>query len=295
MNKSALTLVLALAGVTALSGCVPQSEYDQLLQIIRTQEETNFGLRARIQALQDELAALRGGASAEEAKELAFKQRIAELEQQITALQAALAKAEADLIDAISGTGLEGIDVQLASKLEALARANPELMEWDETRNMIRLRSDLTFGSGSIELRPAAADALAKLADVLKDPTAEPYEVRIVGHTDNVRVRARPGRRFNNNWELSAFRAIAVKDAFTRKGISNGRLSIAGYGEHQPVVPNGPRGAEANRRVEIFLVPLVKPTVSEEAAEQAPAAPAAAGAVEAGDAPTAPEPVEFTK
>jgi chemotaxis protein MotB len=59
-----------------------------------------------------------------------------------------------------------------------------------------------------------------------------------------------------------------------RAGVPADRMSIAGYGDQQPVVQNGPRGAEANRRVEIYLVPMPQ--------GRSVPAPAAAPAPEAG-------------
>jgi len=43
-------------------------------------------------------------------------------------------------------------------------------------------------------------------------------------------------------------------------GIEPVRIMVAGYGEFRPVVPNGSNGAAANRRVEVFLLPM--PTLS---------------------------------
>jgi len=50
-----------------------------------------------------------------------------------------------------------------------------------------------------------------------------------------------------------------VKDVLQNAGVSPTRMSVAGYGEYRPIVPNGPGGAEANRRVEIFLVERTTP------------------------------------
>lgn len=296
-----LILLLAVGSLLGTTGCVSQSENDDLLKVNRTLEENNLQLRNRLRGLQEERDQLLATLNEDQSAEMSKQRRIGELEAQIKELQDALAAAEQALTGMAADTGLGALDPRLAGQLEELAAQNPDLMEWDENRNMIRLRSDLTFGSGSITVKPEARQALGQLAQVLKQPAAEPYEVRVVGHTDNVPVTQRPGRRFTNNWELSAFRAISVKDVFREQGISNGRMSIAGYGEFQPVTTNGPRGSEANRRVEIFLVPQRKSSVAPEPAEDTtePAVvdePMEDGGVEAGDPtdPTElPDPVEF--
>lgn len=289
-------LIPALLITALLTGCVAQTEVDNLRSVNRTLEESNLDLKARIAELEAELELLRNSATLSASDEAAYRSRIAKLEEKIAQLEAALATAEAEIARLAADTTLT-IDPRVASQLEALAKANPDLMSWDEARGMIRLRSDLTFDLGSTTVKAPAVAALGQLATVLKDPAAAQYEVRIVGHTDNVKVAARTGRRFQNNWELSAFRAISVKDVFEKQGIGLDRMSIAGYGQYQPIVANGSRGAEANRRVEIYLVTRVAPAAAVPAPEApaAPAAPANAGAVEAMPAPSAPaaNPAEF--
>ena len=57
------------------------------------------------------------------------------------------------------------------------------------------------------------------------------------------------------------------------------RGQVAGYGEYRPIVPNAAKGgAEQNRRVEIFLVPMPDHLTPVDA-------PAAANAERAGDEP----------
>ena len=66
-------------------------------------------------------------------------------------------------------------------------------------------------------------------------------------------------------------------------------MSVAGYGEFRPVEPNGPRGSEANRRVEIFLVAMPSDendsTKASSPAETSTPAPAPADTVVPMDSP----------
>src|SRR5262249_1394324 len=58
------------------------------------------------------------------------------------------------------------------------------------------------------------------------------------------------------NWHLSAGRAIAVEGVLEKAGVQPVRMGVAGHSEYRPVVSNPAKGgAEANRRVEIYLVP----------------------------------------
>ena len=84
---------------------------------------------------------------------------------------------------------------------------------------------------------------------------ARDFDVMIVGHTDNVRISPGTAKTHPTNWHLSVHRAVSVLFELNRDGINFDRMGVMGYGEFRPRVPNPERGgAEANRRVEIFLV-----------------------------------------
>lgn len=69
----------------------------------------------------------------------------------------------------------------------------------------------------------------------------------IAGHTDNV---GDP----NGNMKLSANRAAAAKAYLVSKGVSEIRLTTAGYGETQPLNDNKtPENRQRNRRVEVVV------------------------------------------
>ena len=240
-----------------LGGCVSQGQYDALVTKERRGQEQIVDLQEKISALDAELRALKtagpGGPSAET---VAYMDK---LKSDRDALQAALDRAREDLSRLANGA----IDVPamlpqaLDQALMNLAAANPELMEYDSRRGMVKLKSDLTFALGSTEINANGVSALQKLASIINRADAARYGVRIVGHTDNVPVTNPVNqKRFGDNWGLSAFRSISVKDVLQRSGVSPARLEIAGRGEFQPVVANGAKGSAQNRRVEIFLFPM---------------------------------------
>jgi chemotaxis protein MotB len=57
---------------------------------------------------------------------------------------------------------------------------------------------------------------------------------------------------------LSAIRATTVVRYFIEeRGVDPERLSVAGYGEYQPIAPNdSPENRSLNRRVNILIVSL---------------------------------------
>ena len=74
--------------------------------------------------------------------------------------------------------------------------------------------------------------------------------VEVAGHTDSTGSEA-------YNQALSDRRASSVAQYFAAKNISMQRLISVGMGESRPVADNGTaEGRQANRRVEITVVPL---------------------------------------
>ncbi|MEM9881304.1 MAG: OmpA family protein [Planctomycetota bacterium] len=254
---------LALPALLAAAGCVSQNEIDNLRDQYRLSQEQIFDLQATIEDKNREIDILRGA-----------KNPNADLQAQLAdalADRAALEDALATAKDQLARAGTTPIPVELADELEELAAANPDLMSYDSETGAIRFRSDVTFALGRAELRDTAQPIVEKLAGVLSSPVASSYEVRVVGHTDNVPMRnAANVQRFGDNWGLSTARAVAVMKGFRAAGVPEARMSVAGYGEFRPVEPNGARGSEANRRVEVFLVAM--PATASVGAPSAPAA-----------------------
>ena len=246
-----MNLALSTLAVFVLGGCVAQSEYDKLVKSYRTSEEQIIDLRADLEAAQAHIQVL------ENTPQGPDQETVAELEAaraEISRLAAELANTEKLMIELIAKTG--PLPTDLNDELELLAKNNPQLMSYDKKQGMIKLTSDLTFALGSDNVGDAAAAGLAKLAAILNSPSAGKYEVRIVGHTDNLPIANQKTKaKHPSNWHLSVHRAIAVKDTLSRAGITPVRLSVAGYGQFRPIAPNTSQGERANRRVEIFLVP----------------------------------------
>lgn len=120
----------------------------------------------------------------------------------------------------------------------------------------LNLVGKILFPSGSADLSPKGEEILEKVGFVLKD--IRDRKILIEGHADNVPIHAGPQSRFPSNWELSAARAAAVARFFEEKvGIDPRLLSATGYSSYQPAFDNStPEGRQANRRIEILLLPL---------------------------------------
>jgi chemotaxis protein MotB len=132
------------------------------------------------------------------------------------------------------------------------------------------------FPSGEDVISPDAYIGIEKVAAAV---AKLPNPVRLEGHTDSVPIST---PRFRSNWQLSAARSIALLDIMVGKfGISDDRLSVAGYADTAPVASNDTeQGRARNRRVDIIILnqqgAMGEPAKIEQAPEQSVAPPAAA-------------------
>ena len=104
----------------------------------------------------------------------------------------------------------------------------------------------VTFKSGRYDVDKKLINDLQNFALFLKENKG--YDVIIYGYTDSMGKAA-------SNLKLSQNRANAVKEALTRYGISETRLTSIGKGEENPVGDNKTKeGRAQNRRIEVELL-----------------------------------------
>ena len=116
-------------------------------------------------------------------------------------------------------------------------------------RLVIRMKSAILFDEGKADLTAGARQVLAGMAPLL---SRAPSLLRVEGHTDNVPIRSAV---YPSNWELSTDRAISVVRYLESHRLDPARLSVAGYGEHHPIIANDSAEHRAmNRRVEIVVL-----------------------------------------
>lgn len=115
---------------------------------------------------------------------------------------------------------------------------------------VITLAEKAFFPSGDDTIYPQAYPSVQLVAKTIADL---PNPVRLEGHTDAVPIHT---ARFNNNWELSTARSIAVLQLLeTKYGLDASRFAVAGYAQNLPVAPNDTNeGRARNRRVEIVVL-----------------------------------------
>ncbi|WP_078553053.1 flagellar motor protein MotB [Bacillus alkalicellulosilyticus] len=126
---------------------------------------------------------------------------------------------------------------------------------------LVTINDQILFDSGDANMKKEARKMVVKLADILaSDP---PKRIQISGHTDN---RPIYNSQFRSNWELSSVRALNVMNIFLEnEDVIPKQLSIAGYGEYQPIASNDTaEGRERNRRVEVLILPRIETITSVE-------------------------------
>lgn len=118
----------------------------------------------------------------------------------------------------------------------------------------VALSEPLLFYTGSVDVNKSGTALLGKLAAALKK-SPEGAIIRIVGHTDAIPVKVRPGQRFIDNWELSAARAASIARVLIwSKQLDPSHIRIEGRASTDPVAGNDEVAERAkNRRVEIFI------------------------------------------
>lgn len=158
----------------------------------------------------------------------------------------------------IGKAGASPLPIQLVGELTSFAQQNPDVVEFDEAKGLVKFKSDVTFSTGSAVVRPEAKKVIDRLAAILNGPTASQHELLVVGHTDDDPV-SNPVTKKNghhDNWYLSAHRAIAVSQELRSMRVQPNRMMVAGCADQKPVAPNdGPANQARNRRVEVFILP----------------------------------------
>ena len=120
----------------------------------------------------------------------------------------------------------------------------------------IGISGKLLFELNSDKLEPEGRKLLKSLVLPLRSYLQTRDEMLMVsGFTDDQSIKSR-NRQFEDNWELSAQRALTVTRTLIEEGMPSSMLFAAAFGQEQPLVANTNEKARAqNRRVEMAPVP----------------------------------------
>src|SRR5436305_10942503 len=142
---------------------------------------------------------------------------------------------------------------ELEQKYRELEKAQQQLQAQQSGRSLsMNLSGDVLFDYDKATLKPAAEEALKKVAVVLSQfPESK---VTVEGYTDSKGTKS-------TNMQLSRERAQAVKDWLVKNGgVLAANISTKGFGEQYPIAANkntdgsdNPLGRALNRRVSIIV------------------------------------------
>lgn len=243
----------------SLVGCVSQEKYaalkldrDQLAERLGQSDSQMQSLSVERDAYKDQLNRLMAGSGNSQAL-------VANLTQQLGALQGQYDALNRQYEEALKNSSMAvSLPKPVTDALNQFAAENPDLVDFDSARGIVKFKSDITFNSGSADLTPRAADAISRFAGILNSSAASGYELQVAGHTDNQQVRNESTIKHGHkdNWYLSAHRAISVSEAMQKDGVSPARLAVMGYADQHPIADNSSAGGRAqNRRVEVLILP----------------------------------------
>ncbi len=221
-------VLLALLAIAPLTGCVTKSKYNLML------------------AERNELAASNEILRQESGQHQRQSQRLASV---ATGLSQELALRDQEMEQ------LRREQEELMEELEIWVVAGLIKMELLKDGLHLVLAEEILFPTGSDELNDTGREVLTKLVEELEQL---PYQIAVIGYTDNVPVGPRLAARFPSNWELAGARAASVVRLFQGAGIPAQQLVVISRGEGQPIASNDtPEGRAENRRIEVRLRPVV--------------------------------------
>ena len=144
----------------------------------------------------------------------------------------------------------ERIASEIRSALHLDSRQQPISISENERGITVHIMEEMLFPSGSADIKNTSLITLDTLATVLR---ALPNDIRVEGHTDDVPIS---NSSFPSNWHLSVARAVNVGYyLIERHGLMPSKVSVVGYAEYRPLVPNDtPEHRAQNRRVDIVIV-----------------------------------------
>jgi chemotaxis protein MotB len=145
---------------------------------------------------------------------------------------------------------LAGLKATLDKYLKQNGMSTNVATEISERGLEVSLKDTVLFDSGKADIKVGARGRLIAIGKIIN---TLPNLIRIEGHTDNVPIHT---SQFESNWELSAIRAVKVNQLLiSAVNIPPTKVTIEGYGEFHPLVPNTSDSNKAqNRRVNIVIL-----------------------------------------
>ena len=219
--------IIAFAVVAVVAGFFVWAAFRQQAQVLD-----------RVQAEADKARAL---AAQREAEGVELKNKLAGSEARA---------AELEKEKEFAGQMHKGLEEEMRTALESKDVTISQL----QGKLTVNILDRILFDTGEAVLQPGGEAVLQKIATLLAQHPE--LKIHVIGHTDNVPIRASARNKIASNWELSTARALAAVRFLTETaGVDPRRLGAVGYGEFRPLASNAtPEGRAKNRRIAITIL-----------------------------------------
>lgn len=217
-----LSVLTLIAFMTA--GCVSQKRYEQLDMAYKGLQEGYDAAMRELDAMDLEVESLR----------LELEEQKAVSEEELVRLQGAY------------GELIENLNKEISKGQIAVEQIKGKLQ--------LTVAEEIFFDSGKADLKQEGEEVLGLIGEILKKVPEK--NIRVEGHTDNVKIGKALRDKYPSNWELGASRAVnVVRYLEEGAGIDPLRLSAVSYAQYRPVVSNRTKAGRAkNRRIELILI-----------------------------------------
>jgi flagellar motor protein MotB len=229
MPRSFRWIGFALLGVT-LTGCVSQDQYSALKlerdriaeQLVTAQREASTS-KSAADAYKNQLDALAANGSTQIGLVNNLTAENATLKQQLDDINRRYQEALNRPMNAPAA-----LPPALTNELNQFAAQNPDLVDFDSARGIVKFKSDVTFSVGDATITAKAREAIDRFAKILNSAGASQYELLVAGHTDSTPVhnQATIAAGHKDNWYLSAHRAISVGNELMKNGVNSARIGV---------------------------------------------------------------------
>ncbi len=160
-------------------------------------------------------------------------------------------------IEALQRENAEASNAQksMETEMRAALESKEVTISQLQGRLTVNILDRILFDSGEATVKPEGEKVLQQIASVLTQFPKR--QINVVGHTDNVPIRAGSRGQHATNWELSTARATAALRMLSeRAGVDPRRLAAVGYGEFHPIADNATtEGRAKNRRIALVVLP----------------------------------------
>ncbi len=217
-------------------------------------------LEKQIAQLQQDLASREKELQADvESADKENASKLADMENQLAGLTKQLGQCRTDLAEA-QGQDSQKEVAEVKTTYESLIHdLKQEISDKEVTieqfkdKVKIQIVGQVLFPSGSTHITAKGKEVLQKFQNTLSE--LKNKQIYVVGHTDDVDIKAAFSYWMASNWELSAKRAASVvRYLIKNAGVAPESLAAVGRSYYDPVGSNDTaEGRAQNRRVEIVV------------------------------------------